>query len=62
MREKRIKELNVRGVVRGEYFALDRKRRKKVIKEVKERELRKKGVEFLEKEDEEKEKVKRKKM
>jgi len=41
--------MRIKRVVKREYFAIDRKRRKKVIKEVKENEVRKVGIEFLQK-------------
>jgi len=46
MKEKGVEEVEVGGVVKGEYYALDRKRGRKTIEKVTEGEKRKLSVEY----------------
>lgn len=45
--KKRVRELEVKGVVKGNYYELDRKGGGKTIKKVNENEVSKKRLEFL---------------
>lgn len=53
MREKRVQEIEIGRVVKGEYHALDRKGRRKTIMKVQEKEQGEEGVKFITKVNEE---------